>query len=167
MILWTVAHQAPLSMGFSRQEYWSRLPCPPPGDILDPRIKPVSLASPALAAGFFTTRATWEALSFILHNLFVFCSSLPFNFCHNRTVYFSVSKTSQAHFKFYSLCSLSSLGRPPVSFHNTHHTLPACSLLLHGGSTDSSSQYASPFLELQMPTSNAHIHSIKAFHYLL
>ena len=43
--LWTVAHQAPLSMGFSRQEYWSRLPCPPPGDLPDPRIKPVSLAS--------------------------------------------------------------------------------------------------------------------------
>ena len=42
--LWTVAHQAPLSMGFSRQEYWSALPCPPPGDLLDPGIKPVSPA---------------------------------------------------------------------------------------------------------------------------
>ena len=41
--LWTVAHQAPLSMGFSRQEYWSRLPCPPPGDLPDPGIKPASL----------------------------------------------------------------------------------------------------------------------------
>ena len=43
--LWTVAHQAPLSMGFSRQEYWSGLPCPPPGDLPDPGIKPISLAS--------------------------------------------------------------------------------------------------------------------------
>ena len=44
---WTVAHQAPLPMGFSRQEYWSALPCPPPGDLPDPGIKP---GSPALQA---------------------------------------------------------------------------------------------------------------------
>ena len=49
---WTVAHQAPLSMGFSRQEYWSGLPFPPPGDLPDPGIKPASLTSPALAGGF-------------------------------------------------------------------------------------------------------------------
>ena len=47
--LWTVAHQAPLSMGFSRQEYWSRFPGPPPGDIPDPGIEPLS-PSPALYA---------------------------------------------------------------------------------------------------------------------
>ena len=45
-------------MGFSRQEYWSGLPFPPPGDLLDPEIKLVSLASPALAGGFFTTSTT-------------------------------------------------------------------------------------------------------------
>ena len=44
---WTIAHQAPLSMGFSRQEYWSGLPCPPPGDLPDPGIRSVSLESPA------------------------------------------------------------------------------------------------------------------------
>ena len=62
--LWTVACQAPLSMGFSRQEYWSGLPCPPSGDLPNPGIKPVSLMSPALAGRFFTTttHATWEAL---------------------------------------------------------------------------------------------------------
>ena len=49
---WTVAHQAPLSMGFSRQEYWSGLPWPPPGDLPDPGIE---LTSPALAGGFFIT----------------------------------------------------------------------------------------------------------------
>ena len=54
---WTVACQAPLSMGFSRQEYWSTLPCPPPGDLLDSGMEPESLMSPALAARFFT----WEA----------------------------------------------------------------------------------------------------------
>ena len=56
--LWTVAHQAPLSMGFSRQEYWSGLPCPPPGDLPDPEIEPMSLTSPALAGRFFTTSTT-------------------------------------------------------------------------------------------------------------
>ena len=59
---WTIARQAPLSTGFSRQEYWSGLPCPPPGDIPDPGIKPTFLKSPALAVMFFTTRTTWEAL---------------------------------------------------------------------------------------------------------
>ena len=44
---WTVAHQAPLCMGFSRQEYWSGLPCPPPGDLPDPGIEPSSLYCPA------------------------------------------------------------------------------------------------------------------------
>ena len=56
--LWTVACRTPLSVGFSRQEYWRRLPCPPPGDLPDPGIKPTSLA---LAGRFFTTSATWEA----------------------------------------------------------------------------------------------------------
>ena len=56
--LWTVAHQAPLSVGFSRQAYWSGLPFPPPGVLPGPVIEPVS---PALTGGFFTTSATWEA----------------------------------------------------------------------------------------------------------
>ena len=51
----------PLSMQFSRQEYWSELPRPPPGDLPDPGIKPISPASPALQ-GFFTHWVTWEAL---------------------------------------------------------------------------------------------------------
>ena len=59
--LWTIARQASLSMGFSRQGYWSGLPCPPPGDLPNPGIKPTSLKSPALAGGVFTTGATWEA----------------------------------------------------------------------------------------------------------
>ena len=59
---WTIACQT-LCMGFSRQEYWSGLPSPPAGDLPDPGIKPASLLSPALAGGFFTTSATWEALA--------------------------------------------------------------------------------------------------------
>ena len=50
----TVVRQAPLSMGFSRQEYWSGLPCPPPGDLPDPGIETVSCIS-CIAGGFFTT----------------------------------------------------------------------------------------------------------------
>ena len=53
--LWTVAHQTPLSMGFSRQEYWSGLQWPPPVDLSNAGIKPTSLTSPALAGSFFTT----------------------------------------------------------------------------------------------------------------
>ena len=53
--------QAPLSMGFSRQEYWSGLPCPPPGNFPHPH-KTCSLMSLALGGGFFTTNATWETL---------------------------------------------------------------------------------------------------------
>ena len=59
--LWTIGHQVPLSIGFSREEYWSGLPCFPPGDLLNPGINPVSFMSPALGE-FFATSATWEAL---------------------------------------------------------------------------------------------------------
>ena len=61
MTLWTKAHQAPLSIGFSRQENCSRLPSPPPEDLPNPGIEPVSLTSLALAGGLFTTSSTWEA----------------------------------------------------------------------------------------------------------
>ena len=57
---WTAAHQAPLSMGFSRQEHWSGLPCPPQGNLSNPGIKLMSL-SLAMAGRFFTTSGTWEA----------------------------------------------------------------------------------------------------------
>ena len=59
---WTVAHQAPLSIRFLRQEHWSGFPCTPPGDHPHPGIKPISLTSPALASGFFTSSTTWEVL---------------------------------------------------------------------------------------------------------
>ena len=86
-----VACQALLSMGFSRQRYWSGLPCLPPGHLPDPGIKPTSLKSPALAGGFFTTSTTWEAptniiilnndlilhfLLFFYHSFLKSCSAL-------------------------------------------------------------------------------------------
>ena len=59
VMLWTVAHQASLSIGFPSQEYWNGLPYPSPGDLPDPGIEPMS---PALAGGFFTTSATWDCI---------------------------------------------------------------------------------------------------------
>ena len=70
---WTIARHAPLSMGFSRQEYQSRLPRPPPGDLPNPGIEPRSLTPPVLAAGFFITSITWEALIYI----YTLCHFLP------------------------------------------------------------------------------------------
>ena len=58
---WTVAHQVPLSMGFSRQEYWNGLPCFRPGELPDPGVEPAFLMSPVLAGRFFTSSVTWEA----------------------------------------------------------------------------------------------------------
>ena len=60
--LWTVTLQAPLSMGFSRQEHWSGLPCPSSADLPNPGIEPTSLMSPALAGSFFTTSVTSKYL---------------------------------------------------------------------------------------------------------
>ena len=62
---WTIAHQAPLPMGFFRHEYWSGLPFPSSGDLADPGIKPLSPVSVTLAGEFFTTSATkilWGAV---------------------------------------------------------------------------------------------------------
>ena len=81
---WTVAHQAPLSMGFSSQEYCSGLPCPPPGDL-----PYLCLMSPALAGGFFTTNATWEALWIINKKL----KKIPFKMHQNKTFRNKFNKT--------------------------------------------------------------------------
>ena len=75
--------QAPLSMGFSRQEHWSGLPCPLPEDLPDPGTKPGSLASPAVASRFFTISTTWEANSIFKwpaskHTSFFFLFSYSF-----------------------------------------------------------------------------------------
>ena len=61
-------------MGFSKQEYWSGLPFPSPGDVPDPGIEPVSLMSPALTGRFYTTSANWEAA---LEQVDIRCFSLP------------------------------------------------------------------------------------------
>ena len=68
---WTAACQATLSMGFSRQESWSGLPCPLAGDLPNPGVKPASLMSPAMAGRLFTTSTTWEAQLSCMHQQFV------------------------------------------------------------------------------------------------
>ena len=76
VIPWTVAHQDPLPMEFSRQEYWSGLPFPAPGDLPIPGIKPESLASPALAGGFFTNappgKAIYIAVAYVNPKLLIY-----------------------------------------------------------------------------------------------
>ena len=72
MVPWTVAHQASLPLEFSRQEYWSGLPFPTPGDLPNPGIKTVILASPALAGGFFTNCITWK----VTYQVAIFVSSI-------------------------------------------------------------------------------------------
>ena len=75
---WTVACRDPLSMGFSRQVYWSGLPCPPPGALPDPGIKPESLASPALAAGSLPLAPPGKLLVSVVHS-FLLLSLIPWH----------------------------------------------------------------------------------------
>ena len=79
MTLWTIAHQVPLAMEFSKKEYWSELPFSSSRYLSDPGIEPVSLMSPALAGGFFITSTAREAPS-VVHTLFVLLCFV-FNFC--------------------------------------------------------------------------------------
>ena len=75
--LWTLAYQASLSMGFPRQEYWSELPFPSPGDLSDPGIELTSPASPTLAGRFFTIWATKEAQGAATQDVERLCGIVP------------------------------------------------------------------------------------------
>ena len=75
--------QAPLSIGFSRQENCSGLPCPPPEDLPDPEFEPESLMSPTLAGGFFTTSATLEILIWIIFHYYERKCKCPRNSLQN------------------------------------------------------------------------------------
>ena len=86
--LWTVAGQAPLSIGFARQEYWNGFPCSSPGGLPHPGIKPASLTSPALAGEFFTTSTTWEAHIYTQgSNLDLqHCRQILYHLSHQRSI---------------------------------------------------------------------------------
>ena len=88
---WTVAHEAPLTMGFPRQIYWSGLPFPSPGDLPDPGIEPMSLTFPAFSGRFFTTSTTWEA---------------PFNTYKGRYKYYNTFILNSIHKCKSLLCSI-------------------------------------------------------------
>ena len=82
----TVAHQAPLSMGFPKQEYWSGLPLPPPGDLSDPGIKPTSCAGPALAGRFYTTTPPGKPLNY-MYSVQQSSTTLSFEFSQHCVLY--------------------------------------------------------------------------------
>ena len=89
--LWTKAHQAPLFMGFSRQEYWSGLPCPPPRDLPDPGTELTSLTSPALVGKFFTSSATGKSYVGCIYWYFTILESstgkiLSYWFIHSKII---------------------------------------------------------------------------------
>ena len=102
--LWTIARQAPLSMGFSRQEYWSRLPFPSPGDLFDLRIKPTSLMSPEPA-----TSATWEAKTYIL---FIYLGYFIFLYRLNRSQLWHVGSSSLIRDRTCAPCIMSTESCP-------------------------------------------------------
>ena len=110
-----VSYQAPQSMGFSRQEYWSGLPCPTLGDLPDPGIEPESLMFPALAGGFFTTNATWEApfISISFYYLYLAISLLFLSFYLSISfisiylyLYYFYPSIMSVYLSFISLCPL-------------------------------------------------------------
>ena len=111
-MLWTIARQGLLSMGFSRQEYRSRLPCCPSGDLPNPRMEPSSLASPALAGRFFTTSTTWKAPRQLSIALKIICE-LHGMACKKFDSYFL------SWFKLHPWC----LWRQPIPF-SPHPTFP-------------------------------------------
>ena len=76
-ISWIVACQSPLSMGISREEYWSGLPCPPPGDLPDPESEPVFYIS-CIGRQVLPTSATWAAQTFIKKSFYVLAQTQPF-----------------------------------------------------------------------------------------
>ena len=90
----TAARQTSLSVGFSRPEYWSGLPFPPPGDLPDPGIKPTSLMPPALAGGLFTASATWEACICVYNLIFPQSDRSQTPFCIDK---YSLTKRFSTH----------------------------------------------------------------------
>ena len=102
---WTVARQAPLSMAFSRQEYLSGLPHPPPGHPPRPGVKPATLMSPTFASGFFTTSAIskpciWKMIWFKLHQT----TSLKFGKDWNTLLAKEVKEIVKKHTRVHSRC---------------------------------------------------------------
>ena len=146
--LWTIAHQAPLSMGFSRQEHSSGLPCPPPGDLPDPRIKPESPVAPALADRFVITSTTWEApqstISFVqsLRSCPTLCNSMDCSIS-GFPAHHQLPELAQTH--------VHQVGDAIQPSHSLSHSPSAFNLAQHQGLFQrvSSSHQVAKILELQ------------------
>ena len=91
-------------MGFSRHEYWSGLPFPPPGDLPNPGIETASLPSPVLAGGFFTTSATWEVPISI--HMYTYISIHTHTHTHTHTYLFIKREKREIHYKELALAIL-------------------------------------------------------------
>ena len=132
--LWTVTHQAPLSMGFSRQEYWSGLPFPSPGDLPNPGIEPMSLMFPALAARFFTPSTTWEAFVYTYPLFFGFPSHLDHHRALSRVpcavhlvlISYFIRRLSSSSRVYLSIPVSQSIPHPPVSIHLFSTSVSLC-----------------------------------------
>ena len=108
-------------MGFSRQEYWSGLPCLPPGDLPDPGVEPAFPVSPALAGGFFTTSATLETRALLHYTANLVCPTLCFQKTFTEEVTLTLSTSFQGFPSMplasflglcFSLCSKEDNGEP-------------------------------------------------------
>ena len=105
-----VAHQASLSMEFSRQEYWSGLPFPPPGTLHEPGIKLMSIASPALAGGLFTTVPPGNTAISLTHMKIIFCPP----YCLSSVQFSSVAQSCP------TLCDPMNCSTPDLPVHHQH-----------------------------------------------
>ena len=124
--LWSVACQAPPSMGLSRQQYWGGLLCSPSGDLPNPWIAPASLMSPALTGGFFTTSTTWDAQHICWPSpIYTICGG------ENYNLYMHLGPSSQLSGLGVETLSwfTCSTNQHLYSFTNSHHLLSICYVL--------------------------------------
>ena len=122
-------------MGFSRQEYWTGLPCPPPGELPNPGIKPKCTASHALVRGFFTTSTTWEALKLPIIPNFYLVITIPHlfltvKFYFNSLLFLWFRKSMQVWLQTPQLHQISTAKMPVTSMLlNLVNTIPLASFL--------------------------------------
>ena len=108
--LWTVTHQVPLSIGFSRQEYWSGLPCPPLGDLPNSGTEPKSLIFPALEGRFVTTSTAWDAqhIPLLVHNQDVSRTDLLWGLWEKELLQASLLGLQKTLFLYPNMCPIHS-----------------------------------------------------------
>ena len=150
VILCATLCQVPLSLGFSRQEYWSGLPCPSPGDLPNPGILPMSFMSPTLAHGCFIISSTWETLpssiqfSSVAKSCLTLCNPMDWSM-PGFPIHHQLLELAQTH-----VCRVSDAIQPSHSL--PFPSLPAFNLSQHQGLFQwvSSSHQVAKGLEFQL-----------------